>query len=216
MTHDDGKPNYTDLPWVRESANRVYEEMENTKVKLMEKMNGIDHQIYLQKLPFLQYYDPDTEKIKSQKEITNVIQKSFDFFQADPSLFKGSQYRPEKFYFAKPKSKSKANLSSTTSKRETMTKEFKTPVREAKTYRDVMYSSEKKLPYLKPFYANQGDVPTGPGEVSIKGDDDLHRTDEISTQVGTAPSIKLMSSGPATQRDEKSNGLRQVRRIKGL
>lgn len=70
-----------DLSSQQEDPNRVYITIQNTGTKVRNEIEDINQQIFRAKIPFLNYYHPENEVLKSKKEIILEMQNTFAFFQ---------------------------------------------------------------------------------------------------------------------------------------
>ena len=83
-------PDIKKLKFILEDATqksdpiKLFATLQTSGKKIMDEIEDISKQIYQAKRPFLPYYHPQTETIKSKKEITLEMQNHFDFFKSTP------------------------------------------------------------------------------------------------------------------------------------
>jgi len=133
----------------------------------------------------------------SQTEIVKVIEKNYDFFQASPSLFRGSEYRPKDFYFyCLPKRKANNERSERVKIIRTKTPSENPEYRSLRTEGQIMHKTEPSIDtniqhlVPKPYYTKEGKF-LAETEGTIRG------TPSRSTQAGSyfdTPSSKEVSS----------------------
>ena len=202
-THSEFRPSklFIDSPANTQSlTSKTAAHIQATSRKFLDEISEIDHTIYKAKLPFLKYYDPITEKIKSREEITQVIEKSYDFFQADASLFQGSEYKPKDYYFCTPKKKSNRTLSSkynTISRiNNTLTTINNSAMNSTGNRKTSInferYESLKRFqPEIERELKLTEEILFGDGMEKVKGGND---TSSIGVSIETAPSSKQLQS----------------------
>jgi len=203
-----------DSPSLMSQANlkRTIVQVDNFAKGLLSDMVEVDRHIYNQNLPYHKYYDQHTKKLMSQTEIVKVIEKNYDFFQASPSLFRGSEYRPKDFYFCCPPKSKGNNERSARVKIIKKTPSENLENRYLRTEGQIMHKTEPSIDtniqhlVPKPYYTKEGKF-LAETEGTIRG------TPSRSTQAGsyfdTPSSTKEISSrerlttAPLERIDEK-------------